>query len=89
MEKLSVLRDLLYGFDYLRFIDGDDLEKSKIITGAVNFIIGKSVAERDVEEKDKTQNIYLKEALLLRQALSLCSSIVDDKLRMEAAFLKR
>lgn len=88
LEKLSVCRDLLYGFDYLRFIDGDDLEKSKIITGAVNFIIGKSVAERDVEEKDKTQNIYLKEALLLRQALSLCSSIVDDKLRMEAAFFE-
>ncbi|PWM78514.1 MAG: type I restriction endonuclease subunit R [Phascolarctobacterium sp.] len=88
LEKLSICRDLLYGFDYSNFISGNDLERSKIISGAVNFIIGKSVAEYDKEEKEKIQNVYLKEALLLRQALSLCSSIVDENLRIEAAFFE-
>lgn len=30
--------------------------------------------------------IYIKEALLLKQALSLCGSLVDEKTRFEAAF---
>ena len=53
---------------------GTDLDKAKTITGGVNFILGKSVAEQDLPDKEKTQNIYIKEALLLKQALSLCGS---------------
>ena len=30
-----------------------------------NYILGKSVAEQDLPDKEKTQNIYIKEALLL------------------------
>ena len=59
---------------------GTDLERAKAITGAVNFIISPA------KEDDKKE--YLKESLLLHQALSLCSSMVEESLRMEAAFFE-
>jgi type I restriction enzyme R subunit len=88
LEKLSVCRDFFYEFDYSSFITGTDLEKAKKITGGVNFILGKSVAEHNLPDKEKTQNIYIKEALLMKQALSLCGSLVDEKTRFEAAFFE-
>ena len=80
LEKLSICRDLFHGYDYSKFTNGTDLERSKAITGAVNFIVGTD-KERDREE-------FIKEALLLRQALSLCSSLVERDLRVEAAFFE-
>ena len=88
LEKLSVCRDLFHGFDYAKFMTGSDLDKAKTISGGVNFILGKSVAEHDLPDNEKTQNVYIKEALLLRQALSLCGSLVDEKTRFEAAFFE-
>ncbi|MFI3114863.1 MAG: type I restriction endonuclease subunit R [Clostridia bacterium] len=88
LEKLSVCRDFLHGFNYESFMTGTDFEKAKIISGGVNFLLGKSVLEIDLEEKDKSQNRYIKEALLLRQALSLCSSLVDEKTRYESAYFE-
>lgn len=86
LEKLSVCHDLFHGFDYTQFLSGSDLEKAKTISGGVNFLLGKSAAECNLPESERTQNIYLKEALLLRQALSLCGSLVEEQMRFEAAF---
>ena len=88
LEKLSVCRDLFYGYNYDKFMTGTDLDKAKAITGGVNYILGKSVAEQDLPDNEKTQKIYIKEALLLKQALSLCGSLVDEKTRLEAAFFE-
>ena len=77
-EKLSVCRDKFHGFDYSKFQTGTDLERSKTISGAVNFIMGRE----KVDDKDS----FVKEALMLHQALSLCSSMVDENDRIEAAF---
>ncbi len=77
-EKLSVCRDKFHGFDYSKFQTGTDLERSKTISGAVNFIMGRE----KVDDKDS----FVKEALMLHQALSLCSSLVDEGDRLEAAF---
>ena len=88
LEKLSVCRDFFYGYNYEKFLTGDDLEKARSITGGVNFILGKSVTEHDLPENERTQNLYIKEALLLRQALSLCGSLVDETARFEAAFFE-
>lgn len=46
------------------------------------------MAERGLPDSEKTQNVYIKEALLLRQALSLCSSMVDERTRFEAAYFE-
>lgn len=80
MEKLSVCRDFFHGYNYSKFMSGTDLERSKIISGGVNFMVAID------KEKEKTD--FLKEALLLRQALSLCSSMVEELLRVEAAFFE-
>lgn len=80
LEKLSVCRDMFHGYDYTKFTTGTDLERAKTITGAVNFIVAR--------EKDKEKDTFIKEALLLHQALSLCSSIAPEKLRFDAAFFE-
>ena len=80
MEKLAVCRDKFHGYDYSKFKNGTDLERAKAISGAVNFIIGRE----KVDDKDS----FVKEALMLHQALSLCSSLVDEQNRFEAAFFE-
>ena len=80
LEKLSVCQDLFYHYDYSKFMLGSDLERAKTISGAVNFIMA-----RDLKEE---KEIFLKEALMLHQALSLCSSLVDEPMRFEAAFFE-
>lgn len=78
LKKLDVCRDKFHGYDYSKFTTGTNLERSKTISGAVNFIIGRE----KVDDKDS----FVKEALMLHQALSLCSSLVDEGDRLEAAF---
>lgn len=80
MEKLAVCRDKFHGYDYSKFKSGTDLERAKAISVAVNFIIGRE----KVDDKDS----FVKEALMLHQALSLCSSLVDEESRFEAAFFE-
>lgn len=80
LEKLSVCRDKFHGFDYKIFMDGTDLERAKTISGAVNFIMSREKAD----DKDS----FVKEALMLHQALSLCSSLIDEESRFEAAFFE-
>ena len=79
-EKLEVCRDLFHGFDYANFMDGTDFQRSQLIIGGVNFL-------SDPKETKKKE-LFIKEALLLRQALSLCRSIVPQKERYEAAFFE-
>ena len=88
LEKLSICRDLFHGYDYRQFITGTDLEKAKIISGGVNFLLGKRVTEHELPEKEQTHSIYIKESLLLRQALTLCSSLVGQETRLETAFFE-
>lgn len=80
LEKLSICRDLFYGFDYSLFANGTNLERARTISGAVNFIIGL--------DKEEEKEAFVKEALMLHQALSLCSSLVEADLRFEAAFFE-
>ena len=80
LEKLSVCRDLFHGYDYSKFMTGTDLDRSKTITGAVNFILA-------VDRQEKRDD-FLKEAVLLKNALSLCSSLAEESLRIEAAFFE-
>ena len=80
LEKLDVCRDIFHGYDYSKFATGTDLERSKAITGAVNFIMAFDKEDKKID--------FIKESLLLKQALSLCSSLVERDLRVEAAFFE-
>lgn len=80
LEKLEVCRDIMHGFDYSKFNNGTDLERGRLISGGMNFLIG--------VENEKLKERFIKEALLLHQALSLCSSLVARDNRIEAAFFE-
>lgn len=79
-EKLSICRDLFHGYDYTAFFGNSDLNRSRAISGAVNFIVA--------VDKERERNDFIKEAVMLKQALSLCSSLVNEKDRIEAAFFE-
>jgi type I restriction enzyme R subunit len=82
IEKLEVCRDLFYGYDYSSFMQADatDLERAKTISGGVNYLSGVG--------NDKKRESFIKEAMLLRQALSLCRSLLTAEQRFEAAYFE-
>ena len=79
-EKLQVCKDLLYGFDFSGFIGGSPLMMANVITGSVNFVLDAKVPNR--------KDLFLKEAMLLKQANSLCSSLTTEQERHEAAYME-
>ena len=79
-EKLQVCRDLFHGFDYSGFIKGSALEMAQSITDGANFVL-------DAQAQDR-KDLYLKESMLMRQSMSLCSSMTTDKERREAAYFE-
>lgn len=92
MEKLEVCRDLFHSFDYSGFISagGDDYVRARLISGGANFILGKGQDEAAaaLPEDKRTPAVFVREAALLKDALSLCSALVERPLRVEAAFFE-
>ena len=80
LEKLEVCRNLFHGFDYSSFKAAKDYDRAQLIMDGVNFL-------SDPQEPERKKH-YIKEAMLLRQALSLCRSIVSPDDRLEAAFFE-
>ncbi len=80
VEKLEICNDLLHGFDYSDFFKDDNLARSKIISKAVNFLEDPAMEEKKEE--------FLKQAMLLKNSLSLCRSIATEKERLTAAFFE-
>lgn len=79
-EKLQVCRDLFYGYDYKGFINGTPLVMAQLISGGANFVL---------DPKDqKRKEHFLKEAMLMKQAMSLCSSMTSEQERHEAAYFE-
>ena len=77
-EKLKSCRDMFHGFDLSKHNSPIELERAKTVSGALNFIIS--------PKKQKEKEIFLRDSFALRQALSMCASIVDKAIRFEAAF---
>ena len=80
VEKLQVCKDLMYGFDFNDFMNGTPLEMAKSISGGANFVL-------DARKPHLKEN-FPKEALLLKQAHSLCSSMTTETQRLEATFFE-
>ena len=79
-EKLEICRDLLHGYDYSKFHHGSPAERAQIIKGAVNFLIA---PEKAVDCKE-----FIKNASLLRQAVTLCRSLLVEEERFEVSFME-
>lgn len=80
-EKLRVCGELFHRFDYSAFLraESGDKVRADLITGGINFIMG---------QDENTQQLYQKEASLLRQAKTLSQSLLHYEQRMEAAFFE-
>ena len=90
-EKLQVCRDLFHDFDYSSFFDGSPLTMAKLIAGGANYVLDPAVPPTVHVVNDDTpmrKDLFVKEALLLKQAHSLCSSLTTEKERHEAAFFE-
>lgn len=79
-EKLQVCKDLLHGYNISGFMNGSSLDMAKAVTGGVNFVL-------DAKKPD-LKDLFLKEAMLLKQAHSLCSSMTTEQERHEAAYME-
>ena len=80
VEKLEICRDLLHGFDYSGFHYGSPAERAALIKGAVNFMIA--------PEKAETCKDFVRNAALLRQAVTLCRSLLVEDERYEVGFME-
>ncbi|MDR0909814.1 MAG: type I restriction endonuclease subunit R [Spirochaetaceae bacterium] len=80
-EKLQVCRELFHGFDYTAFMDDTSTDKVRadLIKEGINFVLGKDESE---------QKLFQKEALLLKQARSLCQSMLKRSERFESTFFE-
>lgn len=78
LEKLDVCKDLFHPFSLDKFVNGTDLERARTIVDGINFIIA---------DEHKKQ-LFIKEALYLKQAGSLCRSLQTRTQRFESAFFE-
>ena len=79
-ETLEICRDLMHGYDYSNFHHGSPAERAQLIKGAVNFMIAPVKAEACKE--------FIKNASLLRQAVTLCRSLLVEEERFEVSFME-
>ena len=79
IEKLEIMRDMFYGFDYSDFFGQDDSVRLVTIANGVNFALG-------MEEDE--QKSFIRESTALRQAETLCRSMLDFRIKQEIEFFK-
>lgn len=79
-EKLEICRDLLHGYDYSDFHHGSPAVRAQLIKGGVNFLIATEKAD-DCKE-------FIKSASLLRQAVTLCRSLLTEEERFEISYIE-
>lgn len=79
LEKLEIMRDMFYGFDYSGFFGQDDSMRLTAIANGVNFALG-------MEEEE--QKSFIREATALSQAETLCRSMLDGRIKQEIEFFK-
>ena len=79
-KKLEVCHDLLHGFDYSGFYGESAMARATAISGGVNFL--------QSPDREETKQLYIKEALMLKQSLSLCQSLLNREERLKAAYFE-
>lgn len=79
-EKLQVCQDLMHDFDFSDHRSDDPLVMAKCVMRGVNFIL-------DAREP-KRKDLYIKQALLLKQAHTLCSSLTTAEERRLFAYFE-
>lgn len=80
IEKLEILREIMYGFDYSKYMSDSPKERINAVVGGMNFILG---LEQD-EQKEFKQT-----CIELAKAHSLCAATDEGKkLNVEVSYFK-
>ena len=80
LEKYDLITDMLYGFDYSKFLTGTAVEKMQIIVATVDYVLGLG----EQYKKD-----FIKYVIELSQAYALCATSMEaKKLNIEIGFFK-
>jgi len=79
MEKLEIMRDSFYGFDYTEFFEDSNKKRLKALSSGINYVLG-------FDEEDKKD--FIREATALTQADTLARSLLDDKTKIEVEYFK-
>ena len=78
-EKLEIMRDMFYGFNYSNFFSYSNQSRLKTLTSGINYILSQ-------DEEDKKE--FIKQATALSQAETLARSLLDEKTKVEIEYFK-
>ena len=78
-EKLEIIRDMFYGFDYSNFFSCSNQSRLKTLTSGINYILSQ-------DEEDKKE--FIKQATALSQAETLARSLLDENTKLEIEYFK-
>lgn len=81
-KRLEICQNIFHGFDYSQFLTGTDYQRAQAIQGGANYILAAG------EQGEKMRKEYAKEALALKQAGSLCQSLLSKEQRLLAAYFE-
>ena len=80
LEELSICEGIFHGCNFEGFYADSKLAKAQAITDGANFLLAYG------KEDDKDE--FLKHGLALKNAISLCASMVDEDKRLLAAYFE-
>ena len=80
LEKLEILQDMFYGFDYSAYMGTSQVQRIRSITGGMDFVLG-------LDEEDQKE--FKKIAVELSKAHSLCAATEIGKSKaLEVSYFK-
>ncbi len=80
VEKLEIMRDMMHGFDYSKYMGNSQVDRIRAIAGGMDFILGKP----ESQQKD-----FKKTAVELAKSHSLCAASEEGKEHaLEISFFK-
>lgn len=78
-EELEICQDLLHGFDYSDFFEGDNAKRAALITGGVNFLSSPA--------KLQQKKNFMEHSCILHNATTLCRSLLNEKEKIEECYM--
>lgn len=78
-EEMEICRDLLHGFDYTGFFEGNNTLRAAAITGGVNFL---SSPAKLTQKKD-----FIDHSCTLHNATTLCRSLLSENEKTEMCYM--
>ncbi|MEG1008613.1 MAG: type I restriction endonuclease subunit R [Clostridia bacterium] len=79
MEKLEIMKNSFYGFNYTDFFSDSNEVRLKTLSGGINYVLGFD---------EQTKKDFIREATALSQADTLCRTMLDYNTKIEVEYFK-